>query len=54
MNSWGIEVLLDCLGCDKGKITDKTHIENFAKALVKRIDMVAFGEPWVVEFGSGN
>jgi len=54
MKYWGIEVMLDCHACDKSKITDKAHIEAFAKELVERIDMVAFGEPWVVEFGSGN
>jgi hypothetical protein len=54
MNTWGIEVMLDCYACDKSKVSDKTNIENFARELVERIDMVAFGEPWVVEFGSGN
>jgi S-adenosylmethionine/arginine decarboxylase-like enzyme len=29
-------------------------IRNFAKDLVRRIDMVAYGEPQVVLFGSGN
>jgi S-adenosylmethionine decarboxylase len=35
------------IGCPK-------VITGFAKTLVKRIDMVAFGEPQVVMFGSGN
>jgi S-adenosylmethionine/arginine decarboxylase-like enzyme len=29
-------------------------ISNFAKALVKEIDMVPYGEPQVVHFGSGD
>lgn len=29
-------------------------INNFAKALVKEIDMVPYGEPQVVHFGSGD
>jgi len=35
------------IGCPK-------VITGFAKTLVKRIDMVAFGQPQVVMFGSGN
>jgi S-adenosylmethionine/arginine decarboxylase-like enzyme len=31
-----------------------TVITNFATTLVKRIDMVPFGQPQVVMFGSGN
>jgi S-adenosylmethionine/arginine decarboxylase-like enzyme len=54
MNTWGVEVMLDCYACDKSKITDKTNIENFARELVERIDMVAYGDPQVVLFGSGN
>jgi S-adenosylmethionine/arginine decarboxylase-like enzyme len=29
-------------------------IDGFARSLVKRIDMVAYGQPQVVMFGSGN
>lgn len=31
-----------------------TVITSFSKTLVKRIDMVPFGQPQVVMFGSGN
>jgi len=51
---WGYHLMLDCASCDKEKITDAAHITAFAKDLVKRIDMVAYGEPQVVNFGSGN
>ena len=51
---WGYHLMLDCAACDKTKITDAAHITAFAKDLVKRIDMVAYGEPQVVNFGSGN
>ena len=51
---WGFHLMLDCAACDKEKITDAAHITAFAKDLVKRIDMVAYGEPQVVNFGSGN
>jgi S-adenosylmethionine/arginine decarboxylase-like enzyme len=51
---WGYHLMLDCAACDKEKIQDAAHITAFAKDLVKRIDMVAYGEPQVVNFGSGN
>lgn len=51
---WGYHLTLDVGGCDLGKITDPKNIENFAKQLVKDIDMVAYGEPQIVNFGSGN
>ena len=51
---WGYHLILDCSGCDHGAITDPDHIYNFVKQLVKDIDMVAFGEPQIVKFGSGD
>lgn len=51
---WGYHLMLDCAACDSDKIRDAAHITAFAKDLVKRIDMVAYGEPQVVNFGSGN
>lgn len=51
---WGYHLMLDCAACDKDKIQDAAHITAFAKDLVQRIDMVAYGEPQVVNFGSGN
>lgn len=44
--------MLDCSGCDHGKITDGENIRRFTKELVKRIDMVAFGEPIVEHFAT--
>jgi S-adenosylmethionine decarboxylase len=51
---WGYHLMLDCSGCDHEKITSKENVTEFAKKLVERIDMVAYGEPQVVNFGSGN
>jgi S-adenosylmethionine decarboxylase len=51
---WGYHLMLDCSGCDHEKITSKDNVVEFAKKLVERIDMVAYGEPQVVNFGSGN
>ena len=51
---WGYHLILDCAACDKDSIMNADHITSFAKDLVQRIDMVAYGEPQVVNFGSGN
>ena len=51
---WGYHLTLDCSGCDHGMITNSTIIHSFAKQLVKDIDMVAYGEPQIVKFGSGD
>ena len=51
---WGYHLILDCAGCNHNAITDYDNIYKFAKQLVKDIDMVAYGEPQIVNFGSGN
>jgi S-adenosylmethionine/arginine decarboxylase-like enzyme len=51
---WGYHAILDGAGCDLDKMTSYENIYNFAKQLVKDIDMVAYGEPQIVNFGSGN
>ena len=52
--SWGYHLMLDCGKCLPNTIRNKDTITRFAKVLVKNIDMVAFGEPQVQHFGSGN
>jgi len=54
MAYWGYHLMLDCAGADHARITSGENITAFAKKLVERIDMVAYGEPQVVNFGSGN
>jgi len=51
---WGFHLSIDAGGADISKISDAKLIYNFLKDLVKRIDMVAYGEPQIVRFGSGN
>ena len=51
---WGYHLMLDCRACDPATITDAAHVAEFARTLVKRIDMKAYGDPQVVNFGSGN
>lgn len=54
MSYWGYHLMLDCAGCDEYAIRDYDVIYAFTKQLVKDIDMVAYGEPQIVNFGSGN
>ena len=51
---WGYHLIVDAASCNISKITNAEHVANFARELVKRIDMVAYGEPRVINFGSGN
>jgi len=52
--TWGYHLIVDASKCLALPIRNKKHIEFFASHLVKEIDMVAFGEPQVQHFGSGN
>lgn len=54
IESWGYHLILDCARGNKEKIKDEENIIKFTKELVKAIDMVAYGEPIVLNFGSGN
>ena len=49
--AWGYHLILDCYESDKSKISDADNISTFAKELVKRIHMKAYGEPQVIHFG---
>ena len=51
---WGYHLILDCYESDPRLIRDSDNIAAFAKTLVKRIDMKAYGEPQVVHFGSDD
>lgn len=54
MSHWGYHLMLDCSGCSHRAITDYDTIYRFTKKLVHDIDMVTYGEPQIVKFGSGN
>ena len=54
MSYWGFHLILDCASCTPESIKSAETIKDFAKHLVKTIDMVAYGEPQIVHFGSGN
>lgn len=48
---WGIHLVLNVSGCQLDKIRDSEVIKSFSKALVEKIKMVPYGEPFVVHFG---
>lgn len=51
---WGHHLLLNARACVPATIRSKSLIEEFSRELVKKIDMVPYGKPRVVMFGSGN
>jgi S-adenosylmethionine/arginine decarboxylase-like enzyme len=51
---WGFHLALDIAKCNPIAIRSKPVIYQFSKKLVKDIDMVAYGEPQIVMFGTGN
>ena len=50
--TWGYHLLLDCTAGDKARISSRHNIDAFIKELVVRIDMVAFGAPWIESFAT--
>ena len=54
LKPWGYHLIIDAANCDPEAIRCKMTIAKFARDLVKSIDMVAFGPPRVVHFGSGH
>jgi len=51
---WGYHLIVNAGDCDREAVTNAEKIREFAKELVKRIDMVAYGEPQVIHFGEDN
>lgn len=52
--TWGFHIMLDLAKCKPASIRCAKNIEVFTKHLVKDIDMVAYGEPQIVKFGTGD
>jgi S-adenosylmethionine/arginine decarboxylase-like enzyme len=46
--------MIDASGCIPQSIRCPKNISSFTKRLVNKIDMVPYGEPQIVLFGSGN
>lgn len=51
---WGYHFIVNAGACNKEAVTNPDMIYDFAKELVEKIDMVAYGEPQIVKFGEGN
>jgi S-adenosylmethionine/arginine decarboxylase-like enzyme len=51
---WGYHLIIDAANCIPKSIRCAQNIEQFSNTLVKRIDMVAYGKPQIVMFGTGN
>ena len=52
--NWGYHLVLDVARCAPNTIRCSNNIARFTKTLVKDIDMIAYGEPQIVMFGTGN
>ena len=50
--SWGYHLIVNAGGCDPEAIRSKDTIKRFSDELVKGIDMVAYGPPRIVRFGT--
>ena len=54
VSRWGYHLIIDAARCTPRSIRCPKNIENFSKILVERIEMVPYGKPQIVMFGSGN
>lgn len=52
MDAWGQHLVLDLGGCDRAAITNAETIRAFSAALVKAIDMKAYGDPIIEHFAT--
>lgn len=52
---WGYHLQLNCKACNENaKWPNENKIYEFTKELVQAIDMIAYGEPQIYHFGTGN
>jgi S-adenosylmethionine/arginine decarboxylase-like enzyme len=54
MSHWGYHLILNGRNCLPSSIRSAQHIGVFTSTLVNQIDMVAYGKPEIVMFGTGN
>jgi len=50
---WGMHLTVDVANCNENR-SDAEAIARFAKDMVERINMQAYGEPWIVHFAKEN
>lgn len=51
---WGYHMIINATKCNAWSIRKSKNIAMFTQDLVKRIDMVPFGKPNIVKFGTGD
>lgn len=51
-NYWGYHLMINCAKGNLEQVRSGDNIKAFSKELVKRIDMVAFGEPFCENFAN--
>lgn len=51
---WGYQAIINIYGCSAEVISSAAYIARFAKSVCDSIDMVAYGEPIITKFGSGD
>ena len=51
---WGQHLVLNATRCCRSSIRSARKIEAFSTDLVKKINMVPFGKPQIIHFGTGN
>lgn len=54
MRYWALHAIVDSARCYPKAIRDRSHIESFARSLVKRIDMTSVANPHVHHFETGK
>ena len=54
MSHWGHHLIINARRCTPSTIRSKSLIQEFSRTLVREIDMVPYGNPKVVMFGTGN
>ena len=52
--AWGHHMVVDAFKCAPNTIRCAKNIESFTKRLVQDIEMVPYGPPQIVMFGTGN
>ena len=54
MTHWGYHLILNGRNCIPTSIRSAQHMGVFTSTLVNQIDMVPYGKPEIVMFGTGN
>ena len=51
---WGYHLILDVRGCELARATDPEYIKFFVQELVRRIEMIPYGDIIVAHFAEGT